>query len=294
MVSARAPKWVGSQQGRVKRGLLLLLAIVVVLLFVWPIVWTLTSAFRPNGKMFSYLQPLRVFALIPNSFTLGNVSTAIRTFGFGTAVKNSLIVALTSTALGLAVCVPAAFALAVFRFPFRRLTFVVLFVSFSVPFDVIAIPLFQVFKSWGLVNTYPGLILPGIANGFAVFLVRQFFLNIPSEMEESARVEGASWLRILMRIYVPLAMPAVVTAALMIFIAQWQSFLWPLIMTTTPRMQLGAVDIANMSPSGLGLQPQYGALFAGATVMMLIPGVLLLLFQRYFIQSIASKGLGGR
>jgi putative chitobiose transport system permease protein len=264
--------------------------IAVAWVFVWPTLWLLTSAFRPNRDIFAYLSPFSVFSLVPNQITLANF-TAVFAEGFARPIENSLIVATVTMVVGLLLAVPAAFALGVLRFPFRRLAFVVLFVGFSVPFDLVAIPLSGVFREWGLANSYTGLILPGLANGFAILLLRQFFANLPAQLHESARVDGASWFRVLVQIYIPLAWPALVTAAMTLFLFQWQAYLWPLLVADQPNIQLGPVALAGLQ--GGYIATDFGAIFAGAAMLVAVPTVLMLCFQRQFVSSIASTGLSG-
>jgi ABC-type glycerol-3-phosphate transport system permease component len=266
-------------------------AILVTWLFLWPVLWMLTSSVRPENQIFAYLNPLSVFSVLPKSLTLENFRLAFQS-GVGRAVLNSIIVAAATTIFGLLLSVPAAFALAVLRFPFRRTAFVILFVSFSVPFDLVAIPLSSVFRNWHLANTYPGLILPGLASGFAILLLRQFFANIPPELCEAARVDGASWMRIMVQLYTPLARPALIGAGLLLFIFQWQSFLWPLLIADNPNMQLGPVALASLQASGV-TSTEFGAIFAGATILTVIPAILLLVFQRSFVETLATTGSKG-
>jgi putative chitobiose transport system permease protein len=274
-----------------RRSSITIVAMVVTWLFLWPVLWMVTSSIRPENQIFAYLNPLSVFSILPKSLTLENFRLAFQG-GIGRAVLNSIIVAAATTVFGLLISVPAAFALAVLRFPLRRAAFVILFVSFSVPFDLVAIPLSSVFRNWHLANTYPGLILPGLASGFAILLLRQFFANIPPELSEAARVDGASWIHIMARIYTPLARPALIGAGLLLFIFQWQSFLWPLLIADNPNMQLGPVALASLQANGV-TSTDFGAIFAGATMLTVIPAILLLAFQRSFAQTIATSGTKG-
>lgn len=267
-------------------------AMVGALVFALPAFWMVTSALRPEGEIFSFLFPLSFHSIFPKTFTVENFQLLMGSWGFARPVLNSLIVAAATTAFGLAFCAPAAFALAVMRFPFRNTIFVLLFVSFSVPFDLVAIPLSSIFRGVGLANTYPALILPGLGNGFAILLLRQFFMALPSQLQEAARVDGAGWWRILFEIYLPLARPALVAAGVTLFISQWQAYLWPLLISSQPQMQVGAVALASMKGGALAVT-NFGVIFAGAAVMAIIPAILMLAFQRTFVASIASRGSSG-
>ncbi len=138
--------------------------------------------------------------------------------------------------MGRSLAIVAGYTFAALRFPGRNVLFFLIVLTFLVPFEAIAIPLYTVVRSIGWLDTYQGLIGPGVANGMVIFLFRQFFAQIPRELAESARLEGASWLTILFRIYLPLSKPVVISAALLIFLFQWESFLWPLIATRSENL----------------------------------------------------------
>lgn len=203
-------------------------------------------------------------------------------------MANSLIVAFASVALGLLITIPAAYALSVFRFRGREVVFALLVIGFMIPFEAIAIPLAQIFTQWNLDNTYLALILPGIGNGLAIFNLRQFFLGIPGELREAARVDGASEFRTMTRIYLPLSVTPVINSALLIFLMQWSAYLCPLLIVSDERVQVAAIALSRtFSDTNFN----FGQMFGGALVISVIPAVLLLVLQRYFAQSVATKGL---
>lgn len=261
-------------------------AVAVAVAFFLPTLWMLSSALRPTDEIFEYLSPLSWHAIVPVHFTLRNFN-GIFDLGFGRAVVNSLIVAAVTTVIGVLLSIMAAYALAVLRFPGRNLVFAALVVSFSLPFDSIAIPLASQFRDWGLENSYVALILPGLGNGFALFLLRQFFATIPKELREAAKVDGASESRILWTVYVPLARPSIIAAGILLFNFQWQAYLWPLLIATDPHVQLGPIFLAGLQ-NLRGID--YGQLFAGAVILGLIPTAIMLRYQRAFTQSIATTG----
>jgi ABC-type glycerol-3-phosphate transport system permease component len=139
----------------------------------------------------------------------------------------------------------------------------------------------------GLQNSYLGLILPGIGNGLAVFLLRQFFLGLPKELREAAMVDGMGWFGIFWHIYLPLSRPALISAALIMFVFQWQSFLWPLIIAPGTDYKVAAVAIAEFSSEHAA---NFGQTFAAAMFVSLIPMAILLAFQKYFTGSVAATG----
>lgn len=266
-----------------------LLGWLIALLFLLPLWWTVAGALRPQGETFATLHPVSGWTLLPRDVGVGNFGRLFDA-GFGAAMINSAVVTVGTLVAGLAICAAAAFALAVLRFPGRGVLFAVMVVSFLIPFDAIAIPLMAIFQGAGLANSYLALILPGIGNGFAVFLLRGFFLGVPPELAEAGRVDGLGWWGVFWRIYLPLSRPALIGAGLILFVFQWQAYLWPLLIAPDPDMKVAPVAIAQFA----GQQGvDFGAIFAGATLTALVPLLVLLFFQRYFTQSVSASGLKG-
>ena len=262
------------------------LAAAVAALAAFPLYWAAVSALRPSADIFRFMAPLNRWTFIPNRLTLGNVF-AIWSTPFGLAMLNSVLVTAATVALGLAICAMAAFALARLRLPGGGLIFSVVVVSFLIPFDAISIPLASLFRGLGLQNTYAGLFLPGVGNGFAVFLLRQFFLGIPSELSDAAHIDGLGWFGLFWRIYLPLSRPALIGAGLVLFTFQWQSFLWPLLIAPDPDYKVAAVAIAEYAGQ---LSTDYGLMFTAAVLISLVPLVVLVAFQRHFTGSVAATG----
>jgi putative chitobiose transport system permease protein len=262
---------------------------VVALLFLLPLWWTVASSLRPQAETFRTLSPVSLWTIIPRSATLANFSRLFHG-EFGRAMLNSMVVTAATLVIGLAICATAAFALAVLNFPGRSAMFALMVVSFLIPFDAIAIPLTSIFRDVGLQNSYLALILPGIGNGFAVFLLRGFFQAIPKELAEAARVDGMGWWGVFLRIYLPLSKPALIGAGLILFVFQWQSYLWPLLIAPDPNYRVAPVAIAQLAGEH-GVD--FGAIFAGAVVTAAVPLAVLVFFQRYFTQSLSASGLKG-
>lgn len=265
---------------------LLIAVLPIVLVSLLPLFYTIISSFRPGSEICQFLSPLSINTFWPQEITLDNYTTLL-SGDFLRALLNSVIVTSLTVVLGLAVASLAAFGLAVFDFPFKNTLFVVLVLSFLIPFEAVAIPLSSMFRDWGLANTYVGLILPGLGNGLAIFLLRQFFLGIPPSLAEAARIDGASWLRVFWTIYLPLSRPSLVGAGLILFVFQWQSFLWPLVIAPSPDMKVSPIAIADLAGEA---EIDFGAMFAGAILTALLPLLILLVFQRQFTASLASSG----
>lgn len=251
-----------------------------------PLWWAVASALRPGEEIFKYISPLSLWTLLPRHLTFANIATLWHG-PFARAMFNSGLVVVATVLVGLALCALAAFGLAAFKFRGQSFVFAAVVVSFLIPFDSIAVPLADLFRGFGLQNSYLGLILPGLGNGLAVFLLRQFFLGVPRELAEAAKIDGLGWFGIFWRIYLPLSRPALISAGLILFVFQWQAYLWPLLIAPDPDYHVAAVAIADFAGQ---YDVDYGQMFAGTLFAALLPMLVLLVFQRYFTASIASAG----
>lgn len=265
---------------------LTLLTMLIVITFLIPIIWLITSSLRPSAVTFATAYPPSFATLFtwPPDFT--NYQLMLQG-NFPRTVFNSLLVSGVTVVVGLCLCSLAAYAFAALEFPGKSFLFGLVIVGFLLPFEALSIPLSLQFRDWGLGNSYIGLILPGLANGLSVFILRQFFLAIPPEIREAARIDGATEFRIFLRIYLPLSKPALIGAGLILFLFQWQAYLWPLLITSDSTMDLAPVAIARNFGMDLA---DYGLLFPEVVMIALIPILLLLALQRYFISSLASTG----
>jgi len=254
--------------------------------FFLPLWWVTVGALRPEEDIFRYISPLSWKTLWPENATFGHV-IELWQGPFARAILNSVYITTVTVVVGVILSAMAGYALAVIRFPLRETVFLLIVVSFLIPFDAIALPLFVLLSEAGLQNTYTGLILPGIGNGLAVFLFRQFFLGIPKDLREAAIVDGMSTFGIFWRIYLPLSRPAIISAGLILFVFQWQAYLWPLLIAPDPDYKVAAIAIAQFSDL-YGVN--FSLIFAAAFFISLIPMVILVVFQRYFTASVASQG----
>ena len=260
---------------------------VVGLAFVTPLVWVLTNSLRPSGDTFRFLSPVGWETFLTLSPIADNYLALVGT-GLGRGILNSLLISAVTVVVGLVLCSTAAFGLSALRFRGQGAVFAVIVVSFLIPFDAIAIPLADLFRDWNLQNTFTGLILPGLGNGMAIFMLRNFFLAIPEELVEAGRLDGLTWWGVFWRIYLPLSRPALMGAGLMLFLFQWQAYVWPLLMGTDAEHVVGPVALANMQGQ---FSVDYGLMFAGSVLLILVPLVIILSLQRYFIQSVSTSGL---
>lgn len=259
----------------------------VALLFLFPFFWMVSNAVRSNAEVLAI--PVRI---LPTVFEWDNFAKAWTTLPFGRFFLNSVIVSVSVTLITVLVSCLSGYAFARLKFPGRDKLLMAYLATLMVPSIMLIIPLFLIVNKLGMINTFQGVILPVAFGTFGSFLLRQFFLSIPLELEEAARIDGASRLRILVSIIIPLSMPAIGLLSLFTFIAQWNNFLWPLIVMT-------GADNATL-PVGLTLfQTQqttaWNYIMAGATLSM-IPGVILaVVLQKLIYNSISlNAGMGGR
>jgi multiple sugar transport system permease protein len=259
----------------------------VALLFLFPFFWMVSNAIRSNAEVLAI--PVRI---LPNVYEWGNFAKAWSELPFGRFFLNSMIVSVSVTIITVVVSCLSGYAFARLKFPGRDQLLMAYLGTLMIPGIMLIIPLFLIVNNLGMVNTFQGVILPVAFGTFGSFLLRQFFLSIPLELEEAARIDGASRLRILVSIIVPLSMPAIGLLSLFTFIGQWNNFLWPLIVMT-------GSDNATL-PVGLTyFQTQQGTawnfIMAGAALSM-IPGVILaIVLQKLIYNSIAlNAGMGGR
>jgi multiple sugar transport system permease protein/putative chitobiose transport system permease protein len=263
-------------------------ALVAVSVFL-PLWWVFASSLRPGNTYVENMTPLSWLAFIPIGGDFTNYA-ALGSGAFLLGLFNSFLVAGLTIVLGLAIAIPAAYALATMRFPGRGLVFSFIIVVAMIPFDAIAIPLSSLFQQWRLSDSYAGLILPALANGFAIFVMRQFFMGIPQELIEAAEVDGLGRFRTLWSIVLPLSKPALIGAGMMLFLSQWQAYLWPLLIGTSPERQLAPIVLANLSTQ---FTVDLGQILAGSFVLSIIPMILLLFFQKQYTESLSTTGLKG-
>jgi multiple sugar transport system permease protein len=269
---------------------LVLLPATVILLF--PFVWLLVTSVETPAEALRF-PPL----LDPHVIRFANYSDALASAPFVRFFINSAIVSVATVLSNLALCAMAGYAFARFRFLGRTALFAVIMATLMVPFQVTMIPQFIITKWLGVhvlaavgINHIGALILPNAATAFGIFFLRQFFKTLPLEYEESARVDGASRLTVLVRVVLPLATPALATLAALTFIDSWNNFLWPLIVTSSTNEMTLPLGLATFQ----GAHSTEWTLLMAGNVMSLIPMlVVFFVAQRYFIQSVAATGLAG-
>ncbi len=219
-----------------------------------------------------------------------NFSTVLEKEGFGRNVTNTILVTLAVVFGQLFTSILGGYAFARIRFPFRNALFLVYLGSIMVPFVVLIIPLYQLMVGIGWVDSIPALIFPWVFSAYGTFLMRQFFITIPKELEEAAFIDGASRWTILWRIYVPLSLPALATLGTFAFLYAWNSFVWPFVVISTGNDAAQVITVALTQFSGrAAVSPQL--VFAGVVIAVSFPILVFIIVQRYYQANVASSGI---
>ena len=247
---------------------------------VFPLLWMVSSALKPRADAYD-------LDLIPANPTWGNFAYVIGEATFLRSMLNSLLVATTVTVVALLFHSMAAYALARLRFPGRELIFLAIFSTLLVSLPVILVPLFILVRELGMLNSYAGIIVPSIFNAFGIFLLRQFYLGIPRELEEAAIVDGAGYWRVYWNIILPLTRPILAALAVFFFVYNWNVFLWPLTITTDPDLWVVQVAISTFQQQYSSSQ---GYIMAASSIVALPTLALFFLFQRQLVESIKTSG----
>ncbi|HRL11288.1 MAG TPA: carbohydrate ABC transporter permease [Aggregatilineales bacterium] len=256
-----------------------------------PILWMLSTSVKPEREIVT-----TEIHWIPQVTTLEHFSAILANYPMTRWLFNSLFTATAATLLVLVLDSLAGYAFARLSFRGRGIIFMIVLSMLFVPIQITVVPLFILFSRMGLTDTYWALILPVGANVTGVFLMRQFFLSIPTELEDAARVDGASTLRIFLAIILPLARPALTAVAILTFLSTWNSFFWPLIVTRSDDVRTLPVGIAQFLSLRAGMvqgQMSIGQSMAGAVLAAMPPIIVFIILQRYFIEGISRTGLKG-
>ena len=267
------------------RGLLYILLILGGLVMIVPFAWMISTSLK-SGQYVLSMPP----QLIPNPATLDSYRRIFELYPIGRMLFNSLFVAGLTTIGQLITCSMAAYAFARLKFRGHNFVFLLYLATLMVPFQVTITPLFILMRIFGWINTYQGLILPGVFSAFGTFMLRQAFMTIPTEYEEAAYMDGASPLTIFLKIILPLSKPALATLSVFAFMGSWNSFMWPLFIVREETLMTLPVGLATLQGRWL---TEWNLVMAGAVITVL-PMLLLYLFaQKYLVQGYVMSGLKG-
>jgi multiple sugar transport system permease protein len=261
------------------------LLVIIAIVMIGPFLWMISTAVKP--KMEAYLYPPTI---LPSRLSLENVQAVMEIIPIFRYLANTAYLAIVGTLGQLAICAMAAYAFARLRFPGRDQIFFLFLGTMMIPGAVTMIPSFIIMKVFGWMDTYTALIVPGLASAFGTFLLRQFFLTIPNELEDAARIDGAGRLRFFLTILLPLSVPPLVTLGIFNFLGRWNAFIWPLLIIRTQSkftIQLGLAMFRSE-------WTQSTHLMMTATTISVIPlMIVFVLAQKYFVQGVVLSGLKG-
>jgi ABC-type glycerol-3-phosphate transport system permease component len=275
------------------RAVLYLVVIGAAALFTLPFLWTVLSSLKTPGELFAY--PPVWFPKVPQP---QNYAEVFERVPFARWLANTAIVALLATAGAVLSSALVGYSFARFRYPGRDLIFVLTLSTMMLPVEVTLIPLYLLFTKIGWLDSYKPLVVPSYFGGgaFLIFLMRQFFMSIPKDLDEAARIDGASYLRIFAQILIPLSVPALATAAIITFMGHWDSFLYPFIFLNDKLKFTIAVGIRYFqSVAGNADSMEHTEhLLMAASIMMTAPIILLFFVaQRFFVRGIVMSGIKG-
>jgi multiple sugar transport system permease protein len=252
---------------------------VLAVLVLLPFVWLVLAAFRPPDDTFS--------TGWPSSLTLENFGFVLTEVPFLRYVANSAFVAISVTVIALLLHSMAAYALARLSFRGRGFAFASVVATLLIALPVILVPLFMVVRALGMVNSYAALIVPSVFNAFGIFLLRQYYLGLPSELEDAAHLDGCGYLRLYFHIVLPLSRPIMAALAVLFFLANWNAFMWPLTVTEDESLRVVQVGISSLQ----GQYAQHLNYVLAAAVLAAIPTVVVFLIgQRRLVESFKTTG----
>jgi multiple sugar transport system permease protein len=277
-----------NRRPRFRRSHLLLHAALIVGSFIMllPFAWMLSTSLKERAQVFTY-PPI----WIPSPIVWNNYAETIQSMPFGRFYFNSFFVATSVTILQLLVSSLSAFAFARLRFPFRDQIFLLYLATLMIPFQVTMIPNFILMRQLRWFDTYLALILPPAFSAFSTFLLRQYFRGIPFDLDEAARMDGASSLRIWWQVVLPLAGPVLAALGIFIFLGNWNDFLWPLVITNSVEMRTLPVGLSTFQGQH---STQWNLLMAGSVISIVPVLIIYIAAQKWIVQGITLSGMGGR
>ena len=277
-------------QRKLNAGLVIKYALLIVLtvVFLFPFVWMVLTSLKTNTEALS-----NPTALFPAVLQWGNYPAVIASLNFWQATLNTLIMALGVTIGTILLSALAGYAFA--RLPFfgRDVLFLLILATLIIPFQILFVPLYLMLSGWGWLNSFASLIIPSLASPFYIFVFRQFFITVPKDLDEAAKIDGAGYYRIFWSIMLPLAGPAVTTVFILSFLNEWFTLLKPLVFTSSPSLYTLQQGLQISLNRGASIVPNVAYLMAGVVLASVVPVTMFLIGQRYFVRSVASTGLKG-
>lgn len=277
------------RKARTKRNISLTLSyialILVAFLMIFPLIIVVLVSFTPNAVTQTW--PPKV---IPSAWTLENYTSLFQRLPIGRELLNTVVFAGAVTIISVFFDSLAAYGLSRVDFKGRGILLAVLIATMMIPGMALLIPVYKLLGSLGLVNSYLGIIIPRMADVGGIFLLRQFFISIPKDLDNAARIDGAGEFRIFTQIILPNAMPAILTVGMFNFMGNWNDLLWPLIMTSKPETRTITAGLAMLTGHGSSVTP-YGVVMAGALISALPLLIVFFFVQKRFVEGIAMTGM---
>lgn len=259
------------------------ICIAAAIIFLFPIIWIILSSFKNGSELFQYPP-----TLLPENPTFDNYKMAMQKGDFALFFKNSTMVAIISTGITVIINTMAGYAFAKYQFKGRDIIFVFFISTLMLPLEVLMIPIFQVVKFLGMYNTFVGIIIPPAATPAGVFLLRQYFLTVPDDLIEAARIDGASESAIFVRLMLPIAKPVMSVLAIFSFMWRWNDFMWPLLVIRNTEKYTLQLALANFNGQ---YSVDWNSLIAMSVVTMIPVLIVFLIFQKQFIQGMVTSGM---
>lgn len=271
----------------IRKILMYVFLTVLALIFMFPLIWMVVCSFKDDTQIFSDIKSLRAFLPTFQSDVFFNYREVLEKLPILRAMLNSVGYIAVIIVLGLIVNSMAGYAFARLKFPKKDLIFSLILAVMIIPAQTVMLPQYSIIYNMGLSNTYLALILPAIASPMYIFLFRQSFLGIPESIEEAAKLDGAGAIRTFFQVIMPLARPTYATVALLVFIAYWNDFVWPVMVisdTSKQTIQMALSSLFSITPVN------YGHVMAGLTIVTVPVLILFLSLQKYYVAGIASTG----
>ena len=270
-----------------KKILVYICMTVIALIFMFPLIWMVVSSFKNDAAIFTDITSLKAFLPSFQSDVFFNYKEVVAKLPLIKAMLNSFSYIIVIIAFGLIVNSMAGYAFARLKFPMKNLFFSIILAVMIIPAQTVMLPQFSIIYKMGLSNSYLALILPALASPMYIFLFRQNFMGIPESIEEAAKIDGASALRTFFQLIMPLAKPVYATVSILVFIAYWNDFVWPVMVisdTGKQTIQMALSSLFNIKPVN------YGNVMAGLTLVTIPVLIIFLSLQKYYVAGIASTG----
>jgi len=273
-----------SMKTRIVKGILrYVLLVALAMFFLFPIYWMFVSSLKSPSEIFAFPPKL-----IPENPVWSNYSKVFSQVPFARYMLNTFFVASVVTIVALLLHSMAAYSLARLRYPGRNVLFILVISTLMIPFSAILIPLFLIVRNFGWIDSYRGLIIPAIPHAFGIFFLRQFYLGFPRELEEAAIIDGSGLVRVFFKIVLPLSKPVLSALAVFFFLANWNSFTWPLVIINSPEMRTVQLGIAQY---GGEYNNPWAIQLAACTVALIPTLIVFVILQKQLMHSIKMTGM---